>query len=108
MPAGWDSLAVDAQEASVDSMLAYYKEVLALRGRLLDTLPHRLRWCPAPEGVLVYERGRLTVAVNFLARPVEIPVRGRLLIGSHPRVRQHGEKLTLPANSGAWLDKLPL
>jgi len=108
MPAGWDSFAVDAQEASVDSMLAFYKQALALRRRLLDTLPHRLKWCSAPEGVLVYERGRLSVAVNFLARPVEIPMRGRLLIGSHPRVRHGAGKLTLPANSGAWLDKLPL
>jgi alpha-glucosidase len=108
MPAGWDSLAVDAQEASVDSMLAFYKQALALRRRLLDTLPHRLKWCTAPEGVLVYERGRLSVALNFLACPVEIPVRGRLLIGSHPRVRHRAGTLRLPANSGAWLDKLPL
>jgi alpha-glucosidase len=103
MPAGWDSLAVDAQEASADSMLAFYKQVLALRRRLVETLPHRLKWCPAPEGVLVYERGRLCVAVNFLARPVQIPIHGRLLIGSHPGVRHRAGHLTLPANSGAWL-----
>jgi alpha-glucosidase len=103
MPAGWDGLAVDAQEASVDSMLAFYKQVLALRRRLVETLPHRLKWCPAPEGVLVYERGRLCVAVNFLARPVQIPIHGRLLIGSHPGVRHRAGHLTLPANSGAWL-----
>jgi len=103
MPPGWDTLAVDAQEASADSMLTFYKRVLALRRRLAETLPNRLKWCPAPEGVLWYERGRLRVAVNFLARTVEIPAGGRLLITSHPWVRHREGKLTLPPNSGAWL-----
>jgi alpha-glucosidase len=89
-------------------MLAFYKQVLALRRRLVEMLPHRLKWGPAPEGSLVYERGHLSVAVNFLARPVEIPIQGRLLIGSHPGVRHSGGTLRLPANSGAWVDKLPL
>ena len=105
MPAGWDSLAVDAQEGSADSMLAFYKRMLALRRNLVEVLPNRLTWRPAPEGVLVYERGPLSVAVNFLARPVEIPAPGLLLIGSHPRVRHSGGTLRLPANSGAWLGR---
>jgi alpha-glucosidase len=106
MPAGWDSLAVDAQAESADSMLVFYKRVLALRRRLAVMLPNRLKWCSAPEGVLVYERGQLSVAVNFLARQVEVPARGRLLIGSRPLVRHRDGKLTLPANSGAWLDNV--
>src|SRR5487761_1484432 len=107
MPPGWDSLAVDAQAGSASSMLVYYKRVLALRRRLVGMLPNQLRWCRAPQGVLVYERGRLTVAVNFLARQVEIPARGRLLIASHPLVTHRNGKLTLPANTGAWLDTIP-
>jgi alpha-glucosidase len=103
MPAGWDNLAVDAQAGSVDSMLVFYQQLLAQRRSLVLMLPHRLKWCPAPEGVLAYERGRLTVAVNFLARSVEIPGRGRLLIASHPLVRSQNGKLRLPANSGVWL-----
>jgi alpha-glucosidase len=103
MPAGWDNLAVDAQAGSVDSMLVFYQQLLAQRRSLVLMLPHRLKWCPAPEGVLAYERGRLTVAVNFLARSVEIPARGRLLIASHPLVRHQNGKLRLPANSGVWL-----
>jgi alpha-glucosidase len=104
MPAGWDRLAVDAQDGSSDSMLAFYERVLVLRRRLAVTLPHRLKWCPSPEGVLVYERGGLSVAVNFLARQVVIPAHGQLLIASHARVRQKDGNLTLPANSGAWLE----
>ena len=83
--------------------LVFYKRVLALRRRLAGLLPNRLKWCPAPEGALVYEHGRLSVAVNFLAGPVEIAVRGRLLVGSDPLVRHRNGKLTLPPNSGAWL-----
>jgi alpha-glucosidase len=106
MPAGWDSLAVDAQAGSAGSMLVFYQHVLALRRPLVSMLPSRLGWCPAPEGVLLYERGRLTVAVNFLARPIEVQTRGRLLIGTHPLARYRKGRLMLPANSGAWLDNL--
>jgi len=106
MPAGWDSLAVDAQAGSTGSMLVFYKRALALRRSLVGMLPGRVRWCPAPEGVLVYEHGRLTVAVNFLARTVELPARGRLLVTTHALARCRNGRLTLPANSGAWLDRL--
>jgi alpha-glucosidase len=105
MPPGWDSFAVDAQAGSADSMLAFYKRVLALRPQFAGMLQNRLKWCPAPNGVLVYERGRLTVAVNFLARQVEVSARGNLLIGSDPLVRHRDDRLTLPANSGAWLSQ---
>jgi Alpha amylase, catalytic domain len=54
----------------------------------------------------VFEHGRLSVAVNFLARPMKVPVRGRLLIATHPMARFRNGRLTLPANSGAWLDNL--
>jgi len=106
MPAGWDGLAVDAQVGSAGSMLVFYQRVLALRRPLMRMLPNQLRWCPAPEGILAYEHGRLTVAVNFLARPIELPVRGRLLIASQPLARSRNGRLTLPPNSGAWVDNL--
>jgi len=108
MPAGWDAFAVDAQAGSASSMLVFYQRVLALRRRLVGMLPNRLRWCPSGTGVLVYEHGRLTVAVNFLAREVALPLRGRMLIASHPLARHSKGRLKLPANSGAWLDNLSL
>ena len=106
MPAGWDSLAVDAQAGSAGSMLVFYKGALALRRSLAGTQPGRLRWRTAPEGILVYEHGRLTVAVNFLARAVDLPARGRVLIASDALAMFRNGRLTLPANSGAWLDRL--
>src|SRR6202165_1007087 len=106
MPSGWDHFAVDAQAGSADSMLVFYQRALALRRALTGMLPNQFRWRAAPEGVLLYEHGRLTVAVNFLARPMVVPIRGRLLIASHPLARSRNGRLTLPANSGAWLDNL--
>jgi hypothetical protein len=89
-----------------DSMLVFYQRVLAQRRSLLPVLPHQMRWRSAPHGVLLFEHGRLTVAVNFLARPVDFKVRGRLLIGSKAQVRSRNGRLRLPPNSGAWLDNL--
>ena len=106
MPAGWDNFAVDAQEGMSDSMLVFYQRVLALRRELFHTLPNRMTWRRSGQGVLLYNHGRLTVAVNFLARRVDIEVRGRLLVGSQPRVTVQEGRLRLPANSGAWLDNL--
>jgi alpha-glucosidase len=106
MPAGWDQFAVDAQEGRADSMLAFYQRVLALRRPLVRTLPNRMTWRRSRQGVLLYERGSLTVAVNFLAQPVDLETRGRLMIGSHPLVRVRDGRLRLPPNSAAWLDNL--
>lgn len=106
MPVGWDRFAVDAESGSAGSMLVFYKRALELRRVLAGMLPNQLRWCRAPEGVLVYEHGRLTVAVNFLPRCMEVKVRGRLLIATHPLARPREGRLSLPANSGAWLDTL--
>jgi hypothetical protein len=47
----------------------------------------------------------LSVAVNFRPREVELSTRRHLLIASDPRVRQSDGKLTLPANSAAWLHR---
>jgi alpha-glucosidase len=104
MPASWDQLAVDAQVGMPDSMLVFYQRVLALRRRLFHSLPTQMTWSRSRQGVLLYEHGRLTVAVNFLARPVDLEIKGRLLIGSHPLVAARDGHVRLPANSGVWLD----
>jgi alpha-glucosidase len=108
MPPGWDAFAVDAQAGDAGSMLVFYQRVLALRRPLIPTLPSRLSWRPARKGVLVYEHGHLTVAVNFLAQAIELAIPGRLMIGSGPLVGAEDGRLRLPPNSGAWLDTSPL
>jgi alpha-glucosidase len=106
MPVDWDSYAVDSQAGSSDSMLGFYRRALSLRRELAHRLPELMCWCPAQDGVLVYSRGRLTVACNFLSRPVALEVRGRLLFATEPLTRQHAGRLSLPPNSAAWVDAL--
>jgi alpha-glucosidase len=104
MPAGWDRLAIDAQSGSADSMLGQYHRALAERRRLIGRLPDHLAWFPqSPPGVLAYSRGVLSVACNFLGRPAELELPGKLLLASDPLIRLRGGWLTLPPNSAAWL-----
>jgi alpha-glucosidase len=106
MPPGWDSLAIDAQDASSDSTLGLYRRALALRRTINRRLPVLMSWCPAPDGVLVYTRGALTVACNFLSRPVDLEVGGRLLLTTEPLTHLRAGRLSLQPNSGAWVDAL--
>ena len=106
MPTGWDAFAVGAEEASGTSILSFYKGALAVRRRLSPWLPPSIAWRPAPDGVLTYRRERLTVACNFLSRPVSIPACGRLVVASAPLATVRDGRLTLPANSAAWLDSV--
>ena len=104
MPEGWDQYAVDVQLSSRTSMLGFYQRALELRRRLAGRLPDRIEWCPSPAGVLMYQRGPLAVACNFLSRPVRLAVGGRLLATSHRLARHRRRRLTLPPNSAVWLD----
>jgi alpha-glucosidase len=106
MPPGWDNLAIDSQAASSDSMLGFYRRALALRSTVGRRLPELMTWCPAPDGVLLFSRGVLTVACNFLSRPLTLEVGGRLLLATEPLTRLRAGRLSLPPNSGAWVDAL--
>jgi len=53
---------------------------------------------------MVFARGRLTVACNFLSKPVQLPAKGSLLLATHPLAGLRAGRLTLPPNSAAWLD----
>ena len=104
MPPGWDRLAAAAEEASADSMLGFYKHALAARRRVSPWLPPSITWLPSPPGVLAFERERLTVACNFLARPVRMNVRGGLVVSTAPLATVREGWLSLPPNSAAWAD----
>src|SRR5437899_2041386 len=102
IPEPWGRLAVDVQAASGESTLGHFRRALAGRRRLAGRLPEAMVWRAAPGGTLAYSRGRLTVACNFLDRPVRMPAQGRLLFGSSPLARVDGGFLRLPPNSAAW------
>jgi len=105
MPPAWSSFAADVQAASGSSMLSFYRRAMAVRRRLSPWLPPtEMEWQAAPDGVMVFARGRLTVACNFLSKPVQLPAKGSLLLATHPLAGLRAGRLTLPPNSAAWLD----
>ncbi len=104
MPRGWDEFAVDAELGLNTSMLSHHRRAISLRRKLAASLPEVVEWRPSPQGVLLYTRGRLAVACNFLDRTAALEVEGRLLIGSNQKVQHRSDRLSLPPNAGAWLD----
>jgi len=105
MPAGWEDNAVDAQARTSTSMLSLYRRLLTTRRAVAPRLPDATRWRASPKDTLVYDRGALTVACNFGSRPVHIEQQaGRLLLGTGPNVTLRDGRLSLPANSAAWIE----
>ena len=102
IPNGWDMFAVDAQAASTGSMLQHYRRALEVRRQLAPRLPDLLAWLPAPQGVLLYQRGPLRVACNFGLRTTRVEAAGRVVIASSPLVLHRQGRLSLPPNSAAW------
>ena len=56
-----------------------------------------LSWRDGPEGTMIFDRGDLTVAVNFDAPELELP-EGELVLASEPDVTK-----TLSPNTAAWI-----
>ena len=54
-------------------------------------------WRDGPDGTMIFDRGNLTVAVNFAAPELELPD-GELVLASEPDVTT-----TLPADTAAWV-----
>ena len=84
-------------------MLSHFRRALAARREIASGLHGSFRWRAAPAGVLAYQRGALIVACNFRQQSVRLPIEGRLLVASNPRVDRRSGLLELPANSAAWL-----
>ncbi len=74
-------------EAQNSALLAFYKDLVALRRRHTALCEGQFEVLPAQEDVLVYRRGELVVALNLAqeTRPVKWPsTQGRLLFASQP------------------------
>lgn len=97
MPARWASMTAQAQASDPSSMLTWYRDVLALRRRLLDDLPEDIDWLDSPGTALCFRRGPLVCALNCGENPVRLPP-GTPLLTSTPL---YGD--LLPGNSAAWL-----
>jgi alpha-glucosidase len=97
MPADWGRLTVATQEGDPGSMLALYRQALAVRRSEIVRRPGTLRWLHADDDCLVFERGGFVCALNAGRTPMRLAP-GRLLLASGPLVAGK-----LPPNTAAWL-----
>jgi alpha-glucosidase len=110
-PKEWRDLTVAAESANPGSVLALYRAALRLR-RAEAAFGHGpMRWQPAPDGVLAFDRGRPAghdgqgaggAAVRCLANlsdsPVSLPPESAVLLASGPL-----DGGLLPPDTTAWL-----
>jgi alpha-glucosidase len=102
-PASWARLSVAAQQGDPASTLELYRAALALR-RAQPALgaADNLRWCEAPAGLLVFERGAaVRCTVNMTGEPIRIPRPGEALLTSGP-VDLDGADAVIPADTTVW------
>jgi alpha-glucosidase len=92
MPREWGAKSVEAQAGDPTSMLELYRAALRLRPR-----GEGFEWRESPEGAMIFDRGDLTVAVNFDGPELELP-EGELVLASDPDVTA-----TLPPSTSAWI-----
>ncbi|OBK95127.1 alpha-amylase [Mycobacterium asiaticum] len=99
MPADWASLTVEKQRADAGSTLAFFREVIRLRGARTEFDGTAIDWLSSPAGVLIFRRrgGGLVCVLNAGYQPVALPP-GELLLSSAPLVDGR-----LPADGAAWL-----
>jgi len=99
-PAGWHERTVEVLDGDPDSILTLYRAALHLRRELPALGDGELAWLDVGGGVLAFTRAPgFACVVNFGSSAVELPVDGRVLLGSDPRV---GEGLLAP-HAALWL-----
>lgn len=104
-PAGWEHLAVEAQDADPDSALALYRAGLALRRERLAALPETLQWTAAGDGVVSFAReGGFHCLVNLSPAPVALPSGGVVLLSSGPLAPGPAGQELVPADTCVWFD----
>ncbi|GAB3652264.1 glycoside hydrolase family 13 protein [Glycomyces tarimensis] len=98
-PADWGSYAVEAQAADPASMLALYREAIALRRGERALRGEDFTWLDTGSEVLAFRRGEdLACVVNFGDAPADLPDHEGVLIASAPLIDGR-----LPADAAAWL-----
>ena len=108
IPQEWDSLSVEAQRASADSMLRLYQQAVGLRRESPALGRGELRWASAADeaaDVLTFDMVApdevVRVVVNLSGAALDLPD-GDLLLASEPVVSGQ-----LPAIAAAWVRRAP-
>jgi alpha-glucosidase len=100
-PADFAGVTVAAQETDAGSMLALYREALALRHSQPALGGGELTWRPAEPGVLAFDRDPgFTCVVNLSDGPVALPHGARVLLSSVQLVDGR-----LPVDAAVWLER---
>ena len=98
-PERWAKVSAETQDGDLASMLALYREVIALRRKQRDTLGESFAWLPSQPGVLAFSRGRsFAFVLNLTGAPVSLPVHAAVLLTSGPLAGD-----VLPPDVAAWL-----
>ncbi|MGN0063225.1 MAG: glycoside hydrolase family 13 protein [Nocardioides sp.] len=95
-PEGWSTLSVEAEQASADSTLTFYRRTLAARRRHLVDAPEEIAWLDLGDDVLAFVRGGVTVVLNCGTEAVPLP-EGVALAASGPVTDG------LPPDTAVWL-----
>jgi len=87
---------VAAEHQEPDSLLSLYRRLIALR-RDLDG---EFALLDSPEDMLAFRRGEHVIAINFAAREADPPVRGEVVLTTHPGAP---DQIRIPPNGGIVL-----
>jgi alpha-glucosidase len=105
-PKDWRDLTVEAEAADPGSMLALYRQALAIRRAEPALGDGPMTWLPAADGVLALTRGAglaggpaLACVVNLSAAAVPLPAHAGVLLASGPLAA--GDRL--PPDTAVWL-----
>ncbi len=96
-PALWADLSAEAQDASPDSTLAFYREALAVRRTFAGTAGDAVTRLDGGPDVLAFRRGPITVMLNCGTTSAAIP-EGEVLVSS---TGLDGREL--PPDAAVWL-----
>jgi alpha-glucosidase len=98
-PKEWRDLTVEIETGDPDSVLELYRSALAIRHAEPALGDGPMTWCPAPDGVLAFERGAdLRCLANLSPVPADLPEHAAVLLASGPLADGR-----LPADSAVWL-----
>ncbi len=98
-PDSWRRYTAAILEHDPESMLALYRQALAIRHRHPALGDGTLRWLGGPDGVLSFARDPgFVCVVNISPEPVPVPP-GEILVASGPLTEGH----LLPPDTAAWL-----
>lgn len=96
-PVQWAELTVAAQTGRPGSTLEFYRAALAARRRYARGAGGEVRFLDAPEGVIAFRRGRLSVFLNCGTAPTPLPD-GDVVICSGERPVSD-----LPPDDAVWI-----